>query len=54
MLCVTGCVNITPFDKEESEVGYYFLITVGDIVCNGKYEFCDKRDVKFHSKINKL
>src|SRR2546429_936353 len=25
MLCATGCVNITPFDKNESEVGYYFL-----------------------------
>ena len=26
MLHATGCVNITPFDKEESEVGLYFLI----------------------------
>ena len=24
MLRATGCINITPFGKEESEVGYYF------------------------------
>jgi len=25
MLRATGCVNIIPFDKNESEVGYYFF-----------------------------